>query len=345
MLDSILKPKKHSSSTSSTSSSESKETKAVVDAMYKLGLKHGKQNVGADKKSAASISSDEAVMGRTSLLPLTVHDSNDAKEVSEENKTSASALKGSHIDAMQIPDSSNGRFVSSPPKVSRVPIHKSYGGDFANGKDPVDLTQGGTPIENSNPQYSNVSKTVDGEGNFFEPKDTQGGVYKENHDQIPAKHDRDSSLRKTHRDPETVVPGGVVIGNYGKHTEATQAEIKNRYTGLPLEGKAEGNFTEKDQKALETDLYNEGQRQAKPDAEKSKSLEQQLYDAGREKAFQESDRQLFESARTSTSKLRSDSNEEHEQNRSVYNPGGVQGVIEQLKSGTHGQNTNTAYVH
>lgn len=258
-------------------------TQPVVDAMYKLGYKdaqsdsakHVKEsknekNDKIAKDDGASISSDEAVKNK-SLLPFGRKKSKKKDKhgeiASPEGKTSADALKGSHIDATQIHASSNGRVVSSPPKVSRIPISKSYGGDFSNGKDPVDLTQGGTPIENSDPQYSNVSKTVDGEGAFFDPRDTQGGVYREH--RSSSEHQDDTLVKSSHKDPQTIVPGGVAIGEYGKHSEATQAELKNKYTNEPAASLAGiGLFSKEDQKELETELYNAGRRQG---AEDSKS--------------------------------------------------------------------------
>lgn len=317
----------------------------LVDAMYKLGLKKAQEELASKSTKEKTVASDEAVKEKSSVLPHH-HDSKEGtKKVSSEGKTSADALnRGNVIDPTQIPPSSNGRVVSSPPKISRVPIQQSYGGDYSNGKDPVDLTQGGTPIENKEPHYSNVSKTLKGEGSFFEPKDTQGGVYKEGKPVTPPNRDNESPTRKSHHDPQTIVPGGVIVGEYGKDTEATQAQLKDLYTNKPVDETAKsslGSFTKEEQKELETELYNAGrQKGAQEGKSHGSDLEKELYDAGHAKGSSEKKTQLSNTAGKgdlSTDKASksetADHSEEREQNKSVFNAGGIRGALKELGKG------------
>lgn len=325
--------------------------KELVDAMYQLGLKRAQEeNSGKTQKAESTIASDESVKGKSSVLPISHTSKEESKRVSSEGKTSADALKGANmIDPTQIPPSSNGRVVSSPPKISRNPIKQSYGGDFSNGKDPVDLTQGGTPIENKDPQYSNVSKTLKGEGAFFEPKDTQGGEYKKDKPVTPPNTKDESPTRKSHHDPQTIVPGGVVVGEYGKDTEATQAELKDLYTNKPVDQTTKSSFgtlTKEEQKELETDLYNAGRQKGAQEGRKHGSdLEKELYDAGHAKGSSEGKKKLGHSDDSgNSSKVDShsgssnkpetaDHTEEREQNKSVYNAGGIRGALKELSHG------------
>lgn len=120
----------------------------------------------------------------------------------------ATSSKGRVISA-----SSMGKLVTRPPKVNRQPVEKDRGGDFANEKLPTEVAAGendhskdlyaGTTddvknnaqgmTENHNPAYANDAVATQGTGVFFNPKDTQGGVYGSDYD--------------------------------GKHTEATRAEV------------------------------------------------------------------------------------------------------------------------
>lgn len=120
----------------------------------------------------------------------------------------ATSSKGRVISA-----SSMGKLVTRPPKVNRQPVEKDPGGDFANEKLPTEVAAGendhskdlyaGTTddgknnaqgmAENHNPAYANDAIATQGTGVFFNPKDTQGGVYGSDYD--------------------------------GKHTEATRAEV------------------------------------------------------------------------------------------------------------------------
>lgn len=318
----------------------------LVDAMYKLGLKKAQEELSGKTHKEKTIASDEAVIGKSSILPHRHDSKEDSKKASSEGKTSADALKGgSVIDPSQIPPSSNGRFVSSPPKVSRVPIHQSYGGDYSNGKDPIDLTQGGTPIENKDPQYSNVSKTLEGEGSFFEPKDTQGGVYKKDQPVTPPNRDNESPTRKLHHDPQTVVPGGVIVGEYGKDTEATQAQLKDLYTNKPIDQSTKGSlgtFTKEEEKELETELYNAGrQKGAQEGKQHGSDLEKELHDAGHAKGSSERTKLSNSDSRKgdnfssgqSTKQETADHSEEREQNKSVFNAGGIRGALKELGKG------------
>lgn len=128
-------------------------------------------------------------------------------------KTSSDALTGrSHFKSSQIPASSNGRFMSILLQVSRDHIGTSYGKAYFNGKDPVDLTQNRIPIENRVPHYRKASKLFDEVRNFIEPKDTQGGIYRENEPSKPENCKHKSSTRKSHHDPQAVIAGGVAVG-------------------------------------------------------------------------------------------------------------------------------------
>lgn len=83
-------------------------------------------------------------------------------------------------------ESSVGRVVTSPPRRSREPLDHTITGDFANSKQPTDPTviTGGKVDKDHQPgvdddgeqNYTEGAKTIEGEGTFFDPKDTQGGL-------------------------------------------------------------------------------------------------------------------------------------------------------------------------
>lgn len=88
-------------------------------------------------------------------------------------------------DSKVIQSTSVGNVVTTPPKPVTVPIEKDAG-DFSNFKHPTHNTVVRDDEDNhvkavksnENPLYSNEAQLTKGTGYFYDPKDTQGGEYK-----------------------------------------------------------------------------------------------------------------------------------------------------------------------
>ena len=117
-----------------------------------------------------------------------------------EGKSQGYADNTSSSDPSVVATTSVGKVLSTPPKVNRKPVERETG-DFANQKNPTDkdvvndpeasvpgvahntsttknTAQNSTGIEkNSNPIYTDESEVKEGTGYYYNPKDTQGGIY------------------------------------------------------------------------------------------------------------------------------------------------------------------------
>ncbi|CAH2350885.1 hypothetical protein CLIB1423_02S07338 [[Candida] railenensis] len=119
-----------------------------------------------------------------------------------EGKSQGYADNTTSSDPSVVASTSVGNVLSTPPKINRKPVERETG-DFANQKNPTDVVnssstdpeasvpgvayntsttkstaQNSTSIEkNSNPIYTDESEVKEGTGYYFNPKDTQGGIY------------------------------------------------------------------------------------------------------------------------------------------------------------------------
>lgn len=312
----------------------SNHEEGVVNEVYKVGHKGGVEcQNGTRLDDKESIGSNEAVKSKSSVL-VSGADRKIEDEKSLDSNPNAGTLKGgSHIDPDQIPASSSGRLVSKAPKISRNPIAKSYGGDYSNGKDPVDLTQGDTPIENTDPQYSNFSETIEGDGSFFEPKDTQGGIYKKDEADTPVSSTSDIPRKKIHDDPLAIVPGGVIVGEYGEFSEATQAEVTEKYKNTSSHEEAIQHGLDsvnlRDENGLAKEVENVGLNDSQKDASNRgiKSDSDQVQEPSNETTDQE--KRGTKDSDSSNGVLDEDSME-REKNKSVFNPAGIQGILKEM---------------
>lgn len=92
-----------------------------------------------------------------------------------------------------VTSTSRGKIVTSPPRVNRKPLEPKATGDYANAKNPTEVAEGvsdkvyrdgangkegtGGLLANEQPHYDNNATTALGHGVFYQPRDTQGGVY------------------------------------------------------------------------------------------------------------------------------------------------------------------------
>lgn len=140
----------------------SSSANATIDNAYAKGEAVG---VKAAKEERAGVS------GRSSSGRESVRDSG---RVASTSTTSGDVIQSTSV----------GNVVTSPPKPNTTPIDKSAG-DYANYKPPTHDTvvreEGKALKSNSNPLYSNDAEKAQGTGYFYDPKDTQGGTYKNRH--------------------------------------------------------------------------------------------------------------------------------------------------------------------
>lgn len=226
--------------------------------------------------------------------------------------------------------SSKGHVVSLPPRVSRQPLEQSYGGDFTNSKNPTEVGTGQTHVvDNAQPHYDNNAEAVKGSGKFFDPQDTQGGLYGKSasgHTGHSGQTGGDSHGKAALGAGAgagalgaAALAGGVGRGKSGEHSDATQAQVAQN-KNLKTQPSA---YYEQDE--IERQAYVQGQKQAEHDRKHSSNT-------GSSKAggpgYVTSDKSS--SGRNPT--------EAHSQNKSAYNEGGLDSAI----GDTRGNHSKTA---
>ncbi|ODV81333.1 uncharacterized protein CANTADRAFT_18987 [Suhomyces tanzawaensis NRRL Y-17324] len=203
-LGKLKKPfKTHSRSSSSTKSLETGHSD-VVDAAYSEGKKAG-HNPENSPIELAYIEGHNKGSGSDDVVKQAYQEGHHqgqshgkshgaygaAGATSSSHGTSGATSSSSHGTSHSpsvVASSHVGRVVTSPPPVKREPVTKDLSGDFTNEKNPLDRSLIGKERdpeyndpnclhENSNPDYANDATNDKGTGYFFDPKDTQGGVY------------------------------------------------------------------------------------------------------------------------------------------------------------------------
>lgn len=206
-----------------------------------------------------------------------------------------------------VSSSSAGKVVTAPPEVRREPVDRLAPGDFANEKNPTDLSvlggaggaaaaqqRGGELSQNTNPVYTNDTEVHEGTGVFYNPKDTQGGV----------------------------------VGNADTTNEATAAHLdKNRN----LKTKPSVYEQQDREQEIKDAAYEHGNKEARRDAAEGNK---------------DSSRDAHEDSKSSSSGSKhnhEDPSEVHQTNKSAYNNLGVSGVVDSLRGKSHKNDKNDQY--
>ncbi|KAI3405391.2 hypothetical protein KGF56_001787 [Candida oxycetoniae] len=214
--------------------------------------------------------------------------------------------------------SSKGRVVSTPPKPSREPLAHEIPGDYSNSKNPTDPTvvanesKGSsgsdnhlqtTPniVENTNPKYSDQSKQAQGHGKFFDPRDTQGGL-------LQGATSSTGAANAYNQQGDSQL----------SHQEATKAHYVDTEHLKTKPSEYEQRDRENNQvESIKEEAYREGNKHGTKasDDDNAHSRSKQVGGSG-----------------TTTEKNKYDNDDEaravHQENKSAYNPDGVQGAFE-----------------
>lgn len=188
---------------------------------------------------------------------------------SAHSATSSTATTGGHTvsrdaegsisssDSNIITSTSTGKLLSSPPRVQRKPIDKQLAGDFTNHKKPIekDVIAGNQTatkntskksdlVENSNPAYTDESTVREGSGYYFNPKDTQAGVYNNKDagdysEATQAKIDKNHKL-KTEPTAYTIEREAYEAGKEKFHKEQASAKSSHASHGKSVGAAAAG---------------------------------------------------------------------------------------------------------
>lgn len=233
-----------------------------------------------------------------------------------------------HTASSESHPSSKGKVVTLPPRVSRQPLEKDHGGDFANAKNPIEVVGADESqvVTNAHPQYDNGAQAVQGQGMFYDPQDTQGGLYGKTGKTEGTGIEKDyGSSGKTAVGAGAAgatlggLAGGVGRGGSGPHAEATQAELDKH-----------GNLKTKPSAYYEADKEKEKEKF-------EKDVEKEAYDQGRAKGEREASAKsrMGSGATGATGAIHAtgssrDAHPTHEENKSAFNEGGVSGAIGDL---------------
>lgn len=133
----------------------------ILDQAYAEGHSKGR---GTTSPSPSSPSTPQALSPR-----LNDNSSDKAKSIVTSGSGSGRVIASNKM----------GKVLTSPPKVSRRPVDKAPPGDYANEKLPMDdsLVNENSIYSNTHPTYGDDAATKSGTGYFYDPIDTQGGVY------------------------------------------------------------------------------------------------------------------------------------------------------------------------
>lgn len=307
----------------------SKKHEKILRALYRAGRRKGELELGSHSKNRASTSSSSMSSDDAATTPKSPSQKHREAEIiggsaAAGTAAGAGAAYAGHKHSGstgldEVYSTSQGKVLTLPPRVSRQPLDKSYGGDFTDGKKPTDLKQGQKDVpvlDNDHPQYDNEAKPVEGHGQFYDPRDTQGGMYKTD---IGETYDENKS--SGHKPVGAAaaagaagLAGGVAVGGYGKDSEATKAELHQR----DLKTKPAVYAEQERQEEIETAAYNEGRRKGLAEAGKK----------GRENQY----------LSTKTG-LSLDPASEHQKNKSTYNEGGLRGATDEATHGQSGSHT------
>lgn len=317
-----------------TFSSKERKHEKILRASYRAGKRQAHAELGSttkDTSSLSALSSDNEQLSHAQGKNATGTAAPGQTFGSQSDPAAASAA-GAALGtgggaAAGYGALKKGRVVSLPPKRSREPLDKDWGGDYANEKRPEEVT-GGTGadsshavLDNSQPRYDNEASPVQGKGKFYDPKDTQGGVY--------------GSSGSNSASGSTSGHGGAYAGAAGagaagaglgyaagrggsgsnEYTEATQQEVPS-HDNLKTKPTvyAEQEKQEAEANKVAEQAYAKGQRQAK-----------EVHQQGKEKARAEADEGKIDSG--------VNEQEEHSHNKSAYNQGGVKQAYREVTGG------------
>lgn len=321
-----------------TFSSKERKNEKILRASYRAGKRQAHAELGSstkDSSSLSALSSDNEQLshaqGKNSTGTAAPGQTFGSQSDPAAASAAGAALGTGGGAAAGYGALKKGRVVSLPPKRSREPLDKDWGGDYANEKRPEEVT-GATGadsskavLDNSQPRYDNEASPILGKGKFYDPKDTQGGVY--------------GSSGSNSASGSTSGHGGAYAGAAGagaagaglayaagrggsdsgsgsnEYTEATQQEVSSQDN---LKTKptvyAEQEKQEEEANKVCEQAYAKGQRQAK-----------ELHQQGKEKARAEADEGKIGSG--------VDEQEEHAHNKSAYNQGGVKQAYREVTGG------------
>ncbi|KAM9911883.1 hypothetical protein OXX69_003095 [Metschnikowia pulcherrima] len=216
--------------------------------------------------------------------------------------------------------SSKGHVVSHPPPVNRQPLDQTYGGDYADGKNPTELsTYSATNekdkalVDNDRPRYDNDAKPAKGQGQFYDPKDTQGRLYKT--EGVSGKSNQESGhapIGAAAAAASAALAGGVAKGEYGDDTEATHAQLSHKDLKTKPSVYASEEAARKHAEEVETEAYNAGRNKGLKEA-KSGHGQSQTNHGGHKESL--------------------DPKSEHSKNKSAFNEGGLAGATAEAKHG------------
>lgn len=267
----ILEHGHHAKDTSSSSVSTSEEEINRAERKESGTGDTGLTGAGAVAGAGAAYAHHQPKTGDDKVATSSATGSNIAENA-------AGAAYSQHITDSESHPSHKGKVVKLPPRVNRQPLEKNYGGDYANAKIPTELARSGEAgvVANAHPQYDNSAQTVQGEGTFFNPLDTQGGVYGGNagREDTSKKAGLDSGKTVVGSAAIGALAGGVARGGSGPHAEATHAELdQNRdlktKPGVYSETEKEADKLRGVEKETQKEAYQQGFAQGVTDASTS----------------------------------------------------------------------------
>ncbi|CUM64951.1 uncharacterized protein PRCAT00002569001 [Priceomyces carsonii] len=255
-----------------------------------------KSEVNKSPSSSAdrSSSSPEKASGHSNILKA-AYEEGQRKFKRENNSTSSQshAIKENHSgshDPHVIAELSTGRLLDTPPRVHRNAVTRDPGGDFTGDKNPTDLVYDddgnakgpdtkleGTSVpmdkthvkglrENDNPNYGNDAKIEKGTGYYYDPRDTQGGVYHH----VGAHDDATRAHLEKNRNLKTQ-PSAYMQLEKEKEKDAQVKEIKDQaYEEGQKKGKSESRRQEAEQKD-EQETVDGGDKSLDPGQEHSRN--------------------------------------------------------------------------
>ncbi|RCK64134.1 hypothetical protein Cantr_10338 [Candida viswanathii] len=253
---------------------------------------HGEQFAAGAAGAGAGVAAATAAGGRNATTSTSGHYGNDREVLAE---------------------SSVGRVVTSPPKRSREPIDPANPGDFANSKQPTHPTviSGGKVESDVQPgiqddgdqKYTEGAKTVEGEGKFFDPKDTQGGVLAATSGSALAAHEYNEKTKAEYNDLSHLK---TKPSAYQNNTQGTGPAVEDDF----------------DFQAIKDEAYEEGNKKGRSEFQSS-ALKDRTESGAADGAGAGAAAGAYSKVDPSKQK------EIHEENKSAYNPDGVTGILEQ----------------
>lgn len=326
-----------------TFSSSSKKNEKLIRAAYRAGRRKAQAEKGSLQNDTSSLSASSVNHTTTSSTPGSPsRHANADTGVPGHHHDAAAAAAGAAIGGAGgaaggaayshsrgpsaseqdvIRQTGRGKVRSTPPKIPRQPYEKDPAGDYANEKTPLEVTGGhghdGEPatIENTNPRYENSATPVQGHGAFYDPRDTQGGLYRHLGDDYNSAGSPGAGAGAA-AGAADISQSAQQGKGADRYTEATQAELE-RQRNLKTKPSA---YAQQDKANKQIDditnrAYQQGQLHA-----------HQTYQQGQQVARLAAD--LGSVSGVGNAAL-VDPSAEHSKNKSAYNKGGVSQALEE----------------